>query len=183
MDRRQRKTRNAILAAFRALLESTRYDRITVQDILDKADVGRSTFYAHFETKDLLLDALCEELFYPLFENDPCPFAGKDDDLEAKLSHTLWHIRDARQDLTKVLLSDSSDLFMGYFKAHLRRMFRQYLPCFHVPVPQEFLLEHLVGSFAETVQWWMREKMQTPPETVARYFLIVTETHNEVASI
>ncbi len=178
MDRRQRKTHTAILGAFRSLLESTRYDRITVQDILEKADVGRSTFYAHFETKDRLLDALCEELFYPLFANDPCPFAGKDDDLEAKLSHTLWHIRDAQNDLTKVLLSDSGDLFMGYFKGHLRRMFEQYITYFHIPVPREFLLDHLVGSFAETVQWWMREKMQTPPETVARYFLTVTETHN-----
>ncbi len=177
MDRRQRKTRAAILGAFRLLLEHTRYDHITVQNILEKADVGRSTFYAHFETKDLLLDALCQELFYPLFENDPCPFAGKDGDLEAKLSHTLWHIRDAQSDLTKVLLSDSHELFMGYFKAHLRQMFEAYLPCFHIPVPPEFLLNHLAGSFAETIQWWMHEKMQTPPETVARYFLTVTKTH------
>ena len=94
MDRRQLKTRKAIFQAFRSLLEKKRYDHITVQEIIDEADVGRSTFYAHFETKDLLLDAMCEELFYHMFEHDPCPWVGRDADLEGKLAHILWHIRD-----------------------------------------------------------------------------------------
>ena len=94
MDRRQLKTRKAIFCAFRNLLEKKRYENITVQDIIDEADVGRSTFYSHFETKDLLLNAMCEDMFYHIFENDPCPWVGKDTDLEGKLSHTLWHIRE-----------------------------------------------------------------------------------------
>ena len=63
MDRRQRKTRDAIFGAFTSLLEERPYHRITVQEIIDAADVGRATFYAHFETKDYLLKDLCEELF------------------------------------------------------------------------------------------------------------------------
>ena len=174
MDRRQLKTRKAIFTAFCQLLETKRYEHITVQDIIDKADVGRSTFYSHFETKDLLLDALCGELFYHIFENDPCPYEGKDHDLEGKLAHTLWHIRENKTDLSRLLLSDSGELFMRYFKEHLYTMFEQNVTASKTDVPKDFLLNHLVGSFAETVKWWLKEDMKTPPETTAKYFLTLT---------
>ena len=54
MDSWQRKTRNAIFQAFTRLLEQKTYSSLTVQEIIDEADISRSTFYAHFETKDEL---------------------------------------------------------------------------------------------------------------------------------
>ncbi len=177
MDRRQQKTRKAIFRAFRALLEKKRYDHITVQEIIDEADVGRSTFYAHFETKDMLLDALCQDLFYHILESDPCPWAGKENDLEGELSHILWHIRDSKNNISDILLSDSGDLFMSYFREHLHTVFEQHIYTFHADVPKDFLLNHLSGSFAETVRWWLKEGLKTSPEVAARYFMQMTETH------
>ena len=71
MDRRQLKTRKAVLIAFEDLVSRKRYEQITVQDIIDLADIGRTTFYAHFETKDSVLDAICTDLFSHIFDEHP----------------------------------------------------------------------------------------------------------------
>ena len=66
-DRRISKTRKAIYTAFLQLLNQKNFEMITVQEIIDLADVGRSTFYSHYESKELLLDELCRYLFHHLF--------------------------------------------------------------------------------------------------------------------
>lgn len=47
-DRRSERTRQLLNAALIELMLEQRYDEITVQDIIDRANIGRSTFYAHF---------------------------------------------------------------------------------------------------------------------------------------
>lgn len=177
MDRRQRKTRTAIFNAFFELLKTKRYDRITVGEIIERADVGRSTFYAHFETKDLLINALCDDLFNHIFYGDGCEWNGKDNSLESRLSHILWHIKDDKKGVSKIIISDSTGLFMNCFKIHLRKVFREYLSDFKMDVPESFLLNHLVGGFSETVKWWLEEDMKTSPENMAKYFISMTEKH------
>src|SRR5258705_12452313 len=65
-DRRVRRTRNGLAEAFLSLVIERGYDRVTVQNILDRADVGRSTFYTHFRDKESLLlscfDGLRDEM-------------------------------------------------------------------------------------------------------------------------
>ena len=56
-DRRVRRTRKLLHDAFLALVIEKGYEKTTIQDILDRADVGRSTFYVHFRDKEALLMA------------------------------------------------------------------------------------------------------------------------------
>ncbi|WP_459545103.1 TetR/AcrR family transcriptional regulator [Nocardia sp. X0981] len=60
-DRRVRRTRNALHRALIELMLQRPYERITVADVITRADIGRSTFYAHFRDKDDLLVVSCTE--------------------------------------------------------------------------------------------------------------------------
>ena len=178
MDRRQQKTRRAIFQAFRALLERKRYDRITVQEIIDEADVGRSTFYAHFETKEMLLEAMCSDVFFHVFEQDPCPWTGNGEGTEGKLAHILWHVRDSQNDLAAILLSDSGEVFMEYFKRHLRSLFESCAEDFDCGLPWDYLLDQLSAGFAETVKWWVGRRFKETPEEMAGYFMKMYGKYN-----
>src|SRR5579871_6195119 len=61
-DRRVQKTRQALQEALIALILEKGYDNVIVRDILDRANVGRSTFYAHYQDKDDLLRSRFERL-------------------------------------------------------------------------------------------------------------------------
>lgn len=94
MDRRQKKTRQAIIDAFVKLLTKTSYEKVSVKDIIDAADVGRSTFYSHFETKDDLARQICFELFEHIFSPviPPCSthnFSEMPQNTETRITHTF----------------------------------------------------------------------------------------------
>jgi AcrR family transcriptional regulator len=179
MDRRQQKTRDAIFKAFSNLIEHKRYGNITVQEIIDEANIGRSTFYAHFETKDDLLKALCTDIFNHVFADELMSekthdFSGGNNGLEAKLTHILHHLKDSETNIVGILSSESGELFMRYFKDYLTVIFSKYLNEIKMNAPADFVLNHLVGSFAETVKWWIDNKMIYTPEDTAKYYIEVS---------
>jgi AcrR family transcriptional regulator len=65
-DRRIGKTRAALFGAFSDLLREKSYASITIQEIIDRANVGRTTFYQHFPDKDALLVGCIESIFEAL---------------------------------------------------------------------------------------------------------------------
>ena len=68
-DRRVRRTEGAVVSALIELVLEKRYEAITIQDLLERADVGRSTFYAHYRGKDDLLLRSFERMLESLAEN------------------------------------------------------------------------------------------------------------------
>jgi len=176
MDRRQQKTRKAIFDALSKLLERKRFENITVQEIIDEANIGRSTFYAHFETKDDLLKEMCTDIFHHVF-TEALPQESEHDfstgipNLELKLGHILYHLRESKRNLKAILGGESGELFMRFLKQYLHGLFAQYKNCFPAAVPEDFLLHHLTGSFAEAVKWWITEDTKHTPEEVASFYM------------
>ena len=178
MDRRQKKTRQAVYQAFTELLTRRPYSSITVQEIIDAADIGRSTFYAHFETKDDLLKALCTEIFEHVFSEDlekerTHDFSENAGDIRHRLTHILYHLRDNRAYIRGILASESGELFMHFFKEYLTKLFDGELCGNESGIPRDYLLNHMVSDFAESVRWWMKNENYSPEE-LSGFFLGTT---------
>lgn len=181
MDRRQRKTRQAVFDAFTHLLEEKNYSSITVQEIIDQADIGRSTFYSHFETKDELLKSLCTEIFEHVFSEHLSKeishdFSKENKNYQNEITHLLYHLQDSRSYIKGVLASESGEIFMRYFKEYLIVLFGEEMTKHSFEVPADYLLNHMVCDFAETVRWWMNHE-EYEPEEVATFFLHTSPIH------
>lgn len=182
MDRRQHKTREAIFTAFGRLLSKKNYNKITVQEIINEADIGRTTFYAHFETKDDLLKALCEELFnhiinsaldcthtHGLYSNANAP--------ESIFCHLLQHLKENDNNILELLSCESNDIFLRYFKRSLgeliKAQFKDNLVQQKNDIPVDFLINYISCSFVEMVLWWIKGGLKYTPEQLDQYFMYV----------
>ncbi len=181
MDRRQRKTREAIFTAFIELLSKKEFAQITVGEIIDLADIGRATFYSHFETKDFLLKELCEELFCHLFdavgadkENHRHIFEC--DAPKSVFLHLIQHLQKNDNNILKLLSCQNNDVFLKYFKRNLQELIASQLPLFESrksgKLPEAFWINHITTTFVETVKWWIENGLRESCETITEYFLL-----------
>ena len=175
MDRRQKKTREAIFRAFTSLLSKKNYHQITVQDILDAADVGRTTFYAHFETKEYLLRDLCAELFGHVADTAlgqaSCACSDAEDSV---FLHLFRHLARNDHNVLVLLSGRNNELFLQYFRACLTDLIRKQAGVLwgrKAPeLPEDFWICHVSATFTQTLDWWIRHGMKESPEVITRYF-------------
>lgn len=180
MDRRQRKTREAIFKAFSELLSQRGLEQITVGQIIERADVGRATFYAHFETKDSLLQALCQELFCHIFD----AMEQKDNghrhifDCQAPVSvfeHLFRHLERNDHHILQLLTCRSNAIFGEAFRAGLVQLIQNRPEIWEDArarqLPRDYWVEHIAGSFLDTVRWWYAHKMHLTARQITEYFL------------
>lgn len=178
MDRRQRKTRDAIFAALTELLSEKNFSQITVGEIISKADIGRATFYAHFETKDFLLKELCEELFCHVFDSMTDDFEGHRhifncDAPDSAFLHLFLHLRKNDNNILKLLSCDDNEIFLGYFKSGLIKLIEKDNEVYEPKgLPRGYWVNHIASVFVETVRWWVDNNMNESPEIITNYFLI-----------
>jgi AcrR family transcriptional regulator len=181
MDRRIQKTRKAIFDAFTVMLSRKSYDKITVHDLIEEANIGRSTFYAHFETKDDLLKSMCIDLFEHIFATDlksekSHDFSDSQRNAKIMLIHIFYHLLDEAPRLKKIFACESSDLFWQYFRHPFEKLVTDYLlPMTNenaFKLPKELLINHIAASFIEIVRWWFHTDLTDSPETVENYFEI-----------
>ena len=167
-DRRVSKTKKAIYQAFIQLLNAKGYEATTVQDIIDLADVGRSTFYCHYESKELLLDQLCRYLFHHLFERE------KSISTKVYLAHLFLHFQKNQDHITSLLFS-KNDYFLRQLhkelEHHVYPMLAADLKQTHPSLPTSYLQHFVVTNFIETLTWWLKKGQDFTEQEVVQFYL------------
>lgn len=160
IDRRVARTRTALADALVALIRRKPYERITVEDILAEADVGRATFYAHYASKDDLLrrslDRLRAHLVAAFDGSVDTPFPL---DASWSPSRTLFeHVAvfaDIQAALRQgpggaVLRNAMDEAIAGYL--------RTVLPARVGTLPRELVIIDMVSRVNTALRWWLEHR-------------------------
>lgn len=178
MDRRRKRTQDAIFDAFTSLVETKEYSAISIQEIIDKANIGRSTFYTHFNTKEDLVKSLCEMLFEHIFES---ALSGEhthgdfksENNKASVLCHMIHHLEENDHHILTLMSCDSRGIFTGYFKAGLKELLQKEIPISNSDMPKDFVYNHLASSFIEMIEWWLRNGKKENPDDLEKYFFTI----------
>jgi AcrR family transcriptional regulator len=174
-ERQTQRTKQAVEAAFLQLLQEKSYPAITVDELVSRANVGRSTFYRHFQSKPDVLLSLHEALFQRIGQSlttaadwlAPTPSPS----LIAFLEHLqqydqrdaswpLWLGKDA-----DYLIRRIDELLVQQLEASLRRCFAEA----ECALPLAVLAQAVAGSYSRIIRWWFDSHCTLPASQTAHH--------------
>jgi AcrR family transcriptional regulator len=172
-DRRVRRTRKALQDALLALMTQKGYEAVTVQDIIDRADVGRSTFYTHYTDKHDLLQDSFANLRSILEQPATTRPAGR-----RPLSFSLplfRHVHEQRQLARAVFSRPGQPPIVQQFDELLAGVVRGELVALSGAdpvsrIPLEALVRYVVGACRALLEWWLTTGTALRPEDMDRIF-------------
>jgi AcrR family transcriptional regulator len=177
-DRRSQRTRQLLSAALIELMLEQRYDEITVQDIIDRANVGRSTFYAHYlDKEDLLVSDFTRVL--DTLRDSAEQSSRADPHTRPNLAGFFRHVQQHHQLYKALVQGGGIDLL--YKKGHerLRHNIEQHLyvlvPAEQTPAaPLALVADYMAGTIVTMLKWWLDHQMPyTPEQLEALYYQLV----------
>jgi AcrR family transcriptional regulator len=172
-DQRVRRTHERLGSALVALIQEKSIDDVTVQEVLDRASVGRSTFYLHFRDKnDLLLSQL--EKFLEMMSTALSVRKEKSHRV-VPVAEMFEHIGSQNKVYRALAdcgrLNDFFDLAQGYFA---RGIERRLVESGRLPkLPQRELAARasaLAGSLLSLLRWWLDRGAKEPPRAMDELF-------------
>jgi len=172
-DERARRTRDKLGSAFVALIHEKPIESVTVQDVLDRAAVGRSTFYLHFRDKnDLLLSGW--EKFLEMMST-ALSVRKEVSDRVAPVAEMFEHIENQRK-LYRILadagrLTDFFDLAQDYFARGIEHRLKE--PMRDLKMSQGELSARafaLAGSLLSLLRWWLDHGAKESPGEMDELF-------------
>ena len=178
-DRRVRRTKQRLDEALQSLIIEKGYDKTTVQDLIDRADVGRSTFYAHYETKDDLVVAWVDQLAAEM-ELEIAPQQADAGSIMPSLA-LFRHLAEAHHVYKAMIGSRGIDIANEMIHSILLRhatsgLERRPDASDQTTIPIEVRAEFLAGSLFALLTWWIDNDLPYPPERMDEIYQELTKT-------
>lgn len=157
IDRRVARTRRLLQEALIHVMREKGYDAVTVQDIVDQADVGRSTFYSQFAGKDDLFRRGFETLRHDLASAESASSAmGGRTTRPLAFSTAFFEHVDRHADLYRLLLSSrGGTIAQNEVQAAIVHLIRMELEPVTTPEGRELVVRHIAGAFMGTLAAWL----------------------------
>lgn len=175
-DRRIQRTRKLLQDALHALMIEKGYEATTVQDVIDRANVGRSTFYAHFADKAMLLASSVEDLRVLLRQKQQDARSTGDGALAGGLGFSLAMLEHARGHLQlygAIVGRDSGAFVTKRVHRVIAELVYDDLAAIDfgtAPARRELAAEYFAGAFMAVLTWWLEHGAEQPPTEVDAIF-------------
>ena len=168
-DRRSERTQRLLEEALIRLLMQRRYADLTVQDVLDEANIGRSTFYAHYWDKDDLLTSSVERMLAGLLHQ----MEQTPGDLLPSLG-LFQHVQGQYALYQALLRGQGLELVLRTLRTRLCAQIEPQLRVTHPPEMPDIAItvmaQGIVGTLLALLQWWLETDMPLSPEDLEHYF-------------
>ena len=173
MDARVRRTRDALGDALVELMQEKPFDSITVQDVLDRAQVGRSTFYSHYSDKDDLLMSDADEFFESIAM--ALSFHGDTSERVFPVREFFLHIIDASRFVAALKdsgkIHENFELAQGHFARGIERRLSEIPRGAQIPPDERPIIAFAhAGALLSLLRWWIDRGMKEPAEEMDRLF-------------
>jgi AcrR family transcriptional regulator len=178
VDRRIQRTQQLLRTALMSLIQEKGFEPLSVQDIIDRANVGRTTFYAHFDSKDDLLASGIEELSASLRERQRQALmtATRPEDRLFAFSHALFvHANEHRTVFRAMVGKRSGAVIQQLVHKMLVDLVRDEVKVM-VPAQEaaetamEAMAQFIGGGLFGLLLWWSSGKMRMPVDEVDSVF-------------
>ena len=171
VDRRIVRTRDTLGDALVELIQEKAFDEITVQDVLDRAGVGRSTFYAHYRDKDDLFLSDVEDFL----ELTASLLTRRGVSLErvAPVAELFAHIVEVREFVAALVASEKMQDVLELGHGFFARSIEERLLMAHVemePMELKAQAHGLAGALFALLNWWIDHGMTEKPEIMDALF-------------
>ncbi len=177
VDRRSLRTRGALGGAMMALLAERNWDDIAVQDLCDRANIGRSTFYLHYPNKDALLQGGLEGLEAELQRQARAqarPAAAQSgSEVTRGFGFTLGlieHAHDQRKVFRSLIGRRSGQMVQQRFREMVIRLITHELPPDCGNFPPQAIARSLAGALVELLSWWVEQRSPLPSADLRELF-------------